>query len=120
MHFIRVHGPPGPGLPSVGWIFVIPFGRLAHLLIEMTVWPSPGGWLAVLALGLGPVGIAFFVWDYGVKRGDILDEASASSRVADSVVLPSDIPRTRHYQVTVRAGLPTGARRASPPHDESN
>jgi drug/metabolite transporter (DMT)-like permease len=22
-------------------------------------------------LGLGPVGIAFFVWDYGVKRGDI-------------------------------------------------
>ena len=36
-----------------------------------TVWPSLGGWLAVLALGLGPVGIAFFVWDYGVKRGDI-------------------------------------------------
>ncbi|HEY2111952.1 MAG TPA: EamA family transporter, partial [Dongiaceae bacterium] len=36
-----------------------------------TVLPSPGGWLAVLALGLGPVGIAFFVWDYGVKRGDI-------------------------------------------------
>ena len=46
-------------------------GLLAHLLIEPTVWPSPGGWLAVLALGLGPVGIAFFVWDYGVKRGDI-------------------------------------------------
>ena len=46
-------------------------GLLAHLLIETTVWPSPGGWLAVLALGLGPVGIAFFVWDYGVKRGDI-------------------------------------------------
>ncbi|NJM92582.1 MAG: EamA family transporter, partial [Rhodospirillaceae bacterium] len=26
---------------------------------------------AIVALGLGPVGIAFFVWDYGVKRGDI-------------------------------------------------
>jgi drug/metabolite transporter (DMT)-like permease len=25
----------------------------------------------VLALGLGPVGAAFFVWDHGVKRGDI-------------------------------------------------
>jgi drug/metabolite transporter (DMT)-like permease len=46
-------------------------GLLTHLAIEPTVWPSLGGWLAVLALGLGPVGIAFFVWDYGVKRGDI-------------------------------------------------
>jgi drug/metabolite transporter (DMT)-like permease len=46
-------------------------GLIAHLLIEQTAWPGPGGWLAVLALGLGPVGIAFFVWDYGVKRGDI-------------------------------------------------
>jgi drug/metabolite transporter (DMT)-like permease len=46
-------------------------GLLVHLLVETTAWPGPGGWLAVLALGLGPVGIAFFVWDYGVKRGDI-------------------------------------------------
>jgi drug/metabolite transporter (DMT)-like permease len=29
------------------------------------------GWAAIVALGLGPVGLAFFVWDYGVKRGDI-------------------------------------------------
>src|SRR3546814_2284467 len=27
--------------------------------------------LAVLALGLGPVGAAFFAWDRGVKRGSI-------------------------------------------------
>ena len=34
--------------------------------------PATGGeWLAVLALGLMPVGAAFYVWDYGVKRGDI-------------------------------------------------
>lgn len=46
-------------------------GWLVHLTIETTVWPGLSGWLAVLALGLGPVGIAFFVWDYGVKRGDI-------------------------------------------------
>jgi len=25
----------------------------------------------VLGLGLGPVGAAFFVWDHGVKHGDI-------------------------------------------------
>ncbi|TNC51537.1 DMT family transporter [Rubellimicrobium rubrum] len=45
---------------------------LAHLLIEETVWPaSASGWVAVVALGLGPVGLAFFLWDIGVKRGDI-------------------------------------------------
>ncbi len=40
--------------------------------IEPAVWPAgPAGWLAVLGLGLGPVGLAFYVWDIGVKRGDI-------------------------------------------------
>jgi len=46
-------------------------GLAFHLLTETTIWPGAGGWLAVLALGLGPVGIAFFVWDFGVKHGDI-------------------------------------------------
>ena len=45
---------------------------LTHLMVEVTVWPeSPFGWLAVLGLGLGPVGIAFYAWDEGVKRGNI-------------------------------------------------
>ncbi|HSM19305.1 MAG TPA: EamA family transporter [Hyphomicrobiales bacterium] len=45
---------------------------VCHLLVEETVWPAnPTEWLAVLGLGLGPVGTAFYVWDYGVKHGDI-------------------------------------------------
>ncbi len=45
---------------------------VAHFFFEETVWPDTGGqWLAVLALGLGPVGAAFFFWDVGVKRGHI-------------------------------------------------
>lgn len=45
---------------------------VAHLLLEETVWPADTGeWLAVIGLGLMPVGAAFYVWDYGVKRGDI-------------------------------------------------
>lgn len=45
---------------------------VAHLALEETVWPSGTlEWLAVLLLGLGPVGGAFYVWDVGVKRGDI-------------------------------------------------
>lgn len=47
-------------------------GLLAHLAFEATAWPESGGeWLAVAALGLGPVGAAFFAWDHGVKHGDI-------------------------------------------------
>lgn len=44
---------------------------LAHQAFETTIWPEGGQWLAVLGLGLGPVGAAFFAWDYGVKRGNI-------------------------------------------------
>lgn len=51
----------------------------AHLLFETTLWPQGAlAWLAVLGLGLGPVGLAFFVWDIGVKRGDIRLLGSAS------------------------------------------
>lgn len=44
---------------------------LSHLAFERTVVPQGVEWLAVVGLGLGPVGLAFFVWDYGVKHGDI-------------------------------------------------
>jgi drug/metabolite transporter (DMT)-like permease len=42
-----------------------------HLAFESPVWPQGLQWLAVLALGLGPVGIAFFLWDWGCKHGNI-------------------------------------------------
>ena len=43
-----------------------------HLLFEHTVWPATTtAWLAVLAIGLGPAGPAFYLWDHAVKRGDI-------------------------------------------------
>lgn len=44
---------------------------LCHLLFEETARPAGWEWAAVLALGLGPVGAAFYTWDYGVKRGNI-------------------------------------------------
>ena len=43
-----------------------------HLLLEETVWPQGMvSWAATIGLGLGPVGLAFYVWDIGVKQGDI-------------------------------------------------
>lgn len=44
----------------------------AHLAFETTVWPQGArAWAAVAALGAGPVGLAFYLWDIGCKRGDI-------------------------------------------------
>lgn len=45
---------------------------LAHFAFEETVLPTTVmGWTAIFGLGLGPVGLAFYVWDHGVKNGDI-------------------------------------------------
>jgi drug/metabolite transporter (DMT)-like permease len=50
-----------------------------HLAVEVAVWPeTPAQWLAVLALGVGPVGAAFYAWDIGMKRGDIRVLGAAS------------------------------------------
>lgn len=46
-------------------------GAFCHLIFEQTVVPEGTQWLAVLGLGLGPVGAAFFVWDHGTKHGNI-------------------------------------------------
>jgi drug/metabolite transporter (DMT)-like permease len=52
---------------------------LVHGMVETAVWPETiGQWLAIIALGVGPVGAAFFVWDIGMKRGDIRVLGAAS------------------------------------------
>ena len=52
---------------------------LVHGMVETTVWPETvGQWLAIIALGVGPVGAAFFTWDIGMKRGDIRVLGAAS------------------------------------------
>ena len=63
---------------------------VCHLVLELTVWPETAmQWLAIVALGIGPVGIAFFVWDIGMKRGDIrvLGAASYATPVLSTAFL---------------------------------
>jgi drug/metabolite transporter (DMT)-like permease len=63
---------------------------LAHFIFEDTLWPFElTTWLAVIGLGVGPVGLAFFVWDVGVKRGDIqlLGVASYAAPLLSTFVL---------------------------------
>ncbi|PYE89030.1 DMT family transporter [Phyllobacterium leguminum] len=63
---------------------------LCHLALEQTVWPEGlMQWLAVLGLGLLPVGAAFYAWDFGVKRGNIqvLGAASYAAPLLSTLVL---------------------------------
>ena len=46
-------------------------GAAMHVAFEDWVAPTAGQWAAIVALGLGPTGIAFWLWDVGTKRGDI-------------------------------------------------
>jgi len=44
-----------------------------HLTLETTVWPqTPTQWSAIAVLGVIPLGIGFYAWDYGCKHGDIM------------------------------------------------
>ncbi|WP_275097152.1 DMT family transporter [Sedimenticola hydrogenitrophicus] len=59
---------------AVGWFCAATavLALLLHLAWETTVWPQGGGqWIGMVGLGLGPVGIAFFAWDHGIKHGDL-------------------------------------------------
>lgn len=61
-----------------------------HFAIEPTVWPADfWQWAAIVGLGLGPVGLAFYVWDIGVKHGDIqvLGAASYSAPLLSTLIL---------------------------------
>src|SRR6202030_809031 len=52
---------------------------LVHALVETTIWPETAlQWAAIAALGVGPVGAAFYAWDIRMKRGDIRVLGAAS------------------------------------------
>jgi len=63
---------------------------MVHVAIEPTAWPTNAWqWAAVVGLGLGPVGLAFYVWDIGVKHGDIqvLGAAAYSAPLLSTTIL---------------------------------
>jgi drug/metabolite transporter (DMT)-like permease len=84
---------------------------LCHLALETTIWPRDGReWGAVIALGVGPVGLAFYVWDIGVKRGDIrvLGAASYAAPVLSTLALVAAGYATPRWTLWVAAALIAG------------
>ena len=84
---------------------------LFHLLLEQTVWPQGAvQWGAVAALGVGPVGAAFYAWDYGVKHGDIrvLGAASYAAPVLSTSLLVAGGFATATATLVLAAALIAG------------
>lgn len=82
-----------------------------HLAFETTVWPDgPLGWASVAGLGLGPVGLAFYVWDHGVKHGDIqlLGVASYAAPLLSTLVLVVSGIAAPSWRLAIAAALITG------------
>lgn len=82
-----------------------------HFAFEETIWPQSGlGWLSIAALGLGPVGLAFYVWDIGVKRGDIqlLGISSYAAPLLSTLVLVLAGIAAPTWALAVAAALITG------------
>jgi drug/metabolite transporter (DMT)-like permease len=64
-------------LPHFPTAFVAVFGfvsgclsLIAHLFLEQPVSPSAFEWALLFIMGLGPLGGAFYLWDYAIKNGD--------------------------------------------------
>lgn len=82
-----------------------------HFVLEETVWPiGAGGWLSVLALGVGPVGAAFFTWDIGMKKGDIqlLGVASYAAPLLSTLALIAAGITSASWTILAAAVLITG------------
>jgi drug/metabolite transporter (DMT)-like permease len=61
-----------------------------HFAFEPTLWSlTPVEWMGAVGLGLGPIGLAFVVWDIGMKQGDValLGVASYAAPVLSTLIL---------------------------------
>jgi len=67
----RFAGVPSEAMIGVCGVVAL-LGLGTHLLFEPhTVWPAGADWLALAAMGIGPLGLAFLAWDHGTKHGEL-------------------------------------------------
>jgi drug/metabolite transporter (DMT)-like permease len=62
----------------------------SHLALESTVWPLSGTqWIAIIGLGVLPLGLGFYAWDFGMKHGDpmILGASAYAAPLLSTLVL---------------------------------
>ncbi len=65
-----------------------------HLALETSVMPGWSTLGMIAAIGAGPVGLAFFLWDFGMKRGDprLLGTLAYATPIASTLLLTWPAP----------------------------
>ena len=63
--------PPFPNAAVGGFCLLSSLlAALCHWLFEPAIVPNNEEWLALLLMGIGPLGASFFLWDKAMKEGD--------------------------------------------------
>lgn len=66
----RFHAVPSAAIAGSCMVVAV-LAAVAHALFETTLMPTTSEWCVLALMGVGPVGIAFWLWDHGTKHGDI-------------------------------------------------
>lgn len=84
---------------------------LCHWLLEPAVQLSGRDWLLVAAMGLGPLGAAFFLWDKALKAGDArhIGILSYITPLASTALLMLVSGRAFSWSIAAAAALIIGA-----------
>ena len=82
-----------------------------HALLEPSVQLSARDWVLLAAIGLGPLGAAFFLWDAALKRGDpsLIGILSYITPLASTVLLLVVTQRPVTGWIVAAAALIVGA-----------
>lgn len=92
---------------AVACACVAALGGVMHLVFESAVRPDAMQWLVLLAMGIGPVGAAFWLWDHGTKHGDIalLGSLSYLAPLLSTLLLVASGRAQAHWIQAVAVGL---------------
>ena len=94
--------------------FAAASGALAlacHALFESPAGFAPGDWARLAVLGLGPMGAAFYLWDYAMKRGDprVVGTLAYATPVLSTAVLALATGRAWSWTLGLATLLVAGA-----------
>jgi len=84
---------------------------LCHALFEPAAVFAPGDGIKLAALGLGPMGTAFYLWDHAMKRGDprVVGTLAYATPVLSTVLLALATSRAPSLSLGVATLLVAGA-----------
>ncbi len=105
----------GTGFPTAAiGLFGLVSGALSllcHWALEPTVNLSAHDWLLMAAMGLGPLGAAFFLWDKALKLGDArqIGILSYLTPLASTVLLMGITDRPMSWRIALAASMIIGA-----------